>query len=424
MSTGNERNANGPLSLKRNMAFNTVGNLVFQGCLWLITVLVVTLSHGYEDSGILSFAMTVGNMFVPIATYNLRSYQVSDIANDYTQRNYVAFRIVTIALGFAIVVPYAFAIASDRATLVAILLYLLFSMDQSFVDVLFGIEQREDRMDYIGISQFTRGILAVAAFSLCLYLTQAISLAIIAMAVTGFLMTLLYDIPHARRFCPETPSINRVQARTLLVKCLPIVLATLFGSMIVSVARQYYGDTFGMDNLGIYAAVATPAILVQAAARLLYAPALVPLAREWAQSPAEGFPRFLKRTFLTLLSVALGALALLSLVGSPALVLIYGESIAGYTYLFPWVLLTTVLTAILWFLTDVLTIFRNMHGLLIANACALACTLALMIPLENAFDMNGLNAVIIASLAVGIVVALLFVLRTMDSKRKVLEGDA
>lgn len=410
-------NADEPLSLKRNMAFNTIGNLVFQGCLWLITVLVVTLSHGYEDSGILSFAITVGNMFTAIATYNLRSYQVSDVADDYAQRNYVAFRIVTIALSFAIIVPYALVVVSDRMTLIAVLLYLLFSMDQAFVDVLFGIEQRADRMDYIGISQFIRGILTVVAFSACLYITQTISFAIIAMAGTGLSMTVLYDIPHARRFCSDAPSIKRSQVVELLVKCLPVVLASLFGSMVVSVARQYYGDAFGMDSLGIYAAVATPAVLIQAAARLLYAPVLVPLAKEWDRDPAESFPRFFKKTFLALLAVAIIALILLSLVGSPALELIYGESIAAYTYLFPWVLLTTVLTAILWFLTDILTIFRNMRGLLAANACALTCTLALMIPLENAFDMDGLNAVIIISLAVGIIVASLSVLFTMRAKR-------
>lgn len=43
-----------PLDIKKNMLYNTIGSLTYQGCLWITTVLVVILSDGYSDSGILS----------------------------------------------------------------------------------------------------------------------------------------------------------------------------------------------------------------------------------------------------------------------------------------------------------------------------------------------------------------------------------
>lgn len=86
-------------SIRRNMLFNTIGSLTYQGCLWITTVLVVILSDGYSASGILSFAMTVGNMFTAVGTYNMRTYQISDTKNEYSQSNYVGFRIVTLAIG-------------------------------------------------------------------------------------------------------------------------------------------------------------------------------------------------------------------------------------------------------------------------------------------------------------------------------------
>lgn len=84
-----------PLSVRHNMLFNTVGSLMYQGCLWVITVLVVRLSDGYANSGILAFAMTIGNLFNPLATYSMRTYQVSDVRDRYSTHSYVALRLIT-----------------------------------------------------------------------------------------------------------------------------------------------------------------------------------------------------------------------------------------------------------------------------------------------------------------------------------------
>lgn len=43
-------------------------------------------------------------------------------------------------------------------------LYLVFNTDESFSDVLYGIYQKNVRMDYIGISQFIRGLISLGIF--------------------------------------------------------------------------------------------------------------------------------------------------------------------------------------------------------------------------------------------------------------------
>ena len=57
------------LSLQKNMAWNSVGSLVYLGCSWLTTVLVVTLSSNYSDSGALAVAMSVGNLTSAIVAF-------------------------------------------------------------------------------------------------------------------------------------------------------------------------------------------------------------------------------------------------------------------------------------------------------------------------------------------------------------------
>lgn len=389
-----------PLNIKKNMLYNTIGSLTYQGCLWITTVLVVILSDGYSDSGILSFAMTIGNMFTAVGTYSMRTYQVSDIKGKYSQRNYVAFRLITLLIGLIVIGIYSVVVSPDSLTLIAVFAYLLFKIDESFCDVLYGVDQRGERMDYIGISQFIRGVLAVLAFSLGLYLSQNIILAILAMFPAGLIVTISYDIPHAHRIDDIRPSVKAEQAKNLLVECLPLVLEILFLGMIVSVARQYYANAYGSERLGIYAAVATPAVLIQAAARYLYAPALVPLSEKWNDSPKESFLPFFKKTLLIMLAFIVVGVAVLAWAGPILLNLVYGQKVEGYTYLFTNVLISTSALAVLYYLTDVLVICRDIKGALISAAAALAITLATMIPLEATFDMQGINyVVIIASLA-------------------------
>lgn len=398
------------LSIKKNMLFNTVGSLMYQGCLWLTTVLVVTLASGYDDSGALAYAMTIGNMFNAVGTYSMRTYQVSDSKNENSQQNYIAFRLVTLMISLVVMGVYTAVVTNNPASLVVTLAYLPFKFDEAFADVLYGIDQKAERMDYIGVSQVLRGVLVIASFCVGMAVARSLVVAVLLMFPACLLVTLAYDLPHAHRFGPVRPSITASRTKKLLVSCLPIVLSTLFLGMIVSVARQYFGNAFGNDMLGHYAAVATPAVLVQAAARYLYAPALVPLADKWSANPRAEFWPFFKRTLLLMAAAMAAMVVVLALLGPWALTVVYGESIADYTYLFTNVLVCTATIALLYYATDTLVVCRDINGALIAATIALGTSLALMVPLEGAFGMQGINYTVIAACLAGLVAAFVRIL--------------
>ena len=58
-----------PLSMKRNMVWNTAGSMTSLVCQWLITVLVVRIAGGYEAAGVYSLAVSVFGIFAPVAQY-------------------------------------------------------------------------------------------------------------------------------------------------------------------------------------------------------------------------------------------------------------------------------------------------------------------------------------------------------------------
>lgn len=401
MST-DERKANGapaPLSLRANVLWNTLGCLFYQGCQWLTTIVVVTLSGNYENAGLLAIAMAIGNIFLPIALYKMRTFQVSDADGTHAQSEYSAMRFVTIALAFGICLPYTFLTTQGADTVLVVIAFLLFKTDESFVDFLYGVDQRGMRMDYIGRSQILRGVLSFTAFCTLLQLTHTLLWAVAGMFALCACVTLFYDIPHAKRFAELRPRATKKAIGMLLAECLPAVLAAVSNNAVVSVARQLLGNIGGDEMLGIYASIATPAVLVQAAVGYLYSPMIGGLSETWAHDSRADIARAVaKMALFTLGAVAVCCVVLL-LVAPALLPLVFGSSISEHLFIFPFVLLCTVAIALTWLITDILIVFRKTWGAFVANGIALIVSATTSAWFIDAFELNGINFSIVLAYA-------------------------
>ena len=425
-AAGNRNGVTQPLSVRVNMLYNVIGSLSYQLCLWLTTMLVVMLSDGYGNAGMLAFAMTIGNMMSGIGTYDMRTYQVSDVRHEYTQGEYVGFRLVTLAIGIAVTIAYATATSPDVATLAATIAYVLFKTDESFADVLYGVEQIAGRMDFIGKSEMLRGMLVVAAFAITLRHTGSILVAIVAMLPAGLVVTILYDVRHTRQLATIRPKIARETTIRLLMECLPIVIGMTLIGMTVSVPRQYYANAYGSEELGIYATIATPAVLVQAAARYLYAPLLVDMAERWKvdgghdmtrKNGKGGFWRYTLKVIAIMVVLIAISIPVLSMGGKWLLGIVYGDRTSGYICLLPGALIGTGLMALLGFMSDTLVICRDMRGLVGIAILSLSISAALMMPLTAWMELSGINATVIAATGIGTLMAMLRV-RQDDARNR------
>ena len=400
-----------PLSTFQNAIYNAIGCLCYLGCQWVTTVMVVRLSSSYENSGLYAFAMATGIIFASIALYKVRTFQVSDISNQFSNSSYIAFRLITILIGWFVCAVYIPIATNRQMNLITVsLLYLVFKSDESFSDVLYGIYQKNARMDYIGISQFIRGILSLIAFSAGLALTDSLPTAIISMTTSCILVTIVYDLPHARRFGSIKPIFDNSALLALAKICFFAMLASLLANSIVSSVRQYYGIVNGSEALGHYASVATPAVLIQVAATYLYSPLIGKLAADLKKDRGLFLKSFIKTMGMLVLVMGICVLAL-SLVGSSLLTIAFGNSIMPYTYLFPYVLTATAAVGLLLYCNDVLIIQRRMKQTLFCNGVAFACAVASAIPFIAFFDLNGINYSIILGCSIAILSSLFCIMR-------------
>ena len=388
MSTKQSNN----LSLSGNIAWNTVGSVFYQGCLWLMTVLAVRLSNDYQNSGCLAFAMSIGNIYAALGTYTIRTYQVSDIRNEYSASNYVGFRLITVISALLFCGTYGLIISPSAATLCTVLSFLLFKADEAFVNVLYGCDQKGMRLDYVGQSQIIRGLLVVSLFTLGMGLTHSLVFSIALFTCGCLLVTIFFDLRRTARLVDSLiPRIDKVRTARLLRTLLPTVVGNVVAGLVASLARQYFGIAYGEEALGIYASVATPCVIIQVLAQNLYTPMLGPIAK----LKSGGDERGARRKSIELLIMVIGIAMLLSapliVFSKPILGFLYGETILPYVDVLPPALLVTAGIASLYVITDLLIVYGKLRQTLTINLVALATMAITLIPFISRWYMNGLN---------------------------------
>jgi O-antigen/teichoic acid export membrane protein len=397
------------LSLKQNIAWNSVGSIVRLGCNYLITIAVVRLSHGFDAAGTLSLAMSVSNLVSPFADFRLHTVQVTDVRNEHSSGEYIALRLMTSALAFVTGFIYAIATCTFDA-IPAIVAYLVSSLAANMIEGMHAIDQRHMRMDYIGRSYMLQGISNLALFSVTLWLTDSLVFACSSMAAATFAILFIYDLPRASHFESVRPSIDFRSAAHTLAVLLPIVIAQVCSNAVLTVPKQYLAASVSTADLGIYSSVASPATIVQMGALYIYGPLMGEFAQRFKDNK-ESALRLFKKTIWAMVAVTLAASVLMLLFGGWILELLYGSEIVEYSYLLQAAILCTFITAFAWFMNDLLLSLRDYKASFLGNAAATVASLIITIPMVDLFGMNGVSFVGVASYAVAVAVLTLFFAR-------------
>ena len=397
------------LSMKRNMVWNSVGSITRLACNWLITVVVVRLTKDFTAAGVYALCSTVSNLIAPFADFRMRTVHVTDATGEHTTGEYIGMRIVTTVGAFLGGIIYSI-ITVDHDLLLVMTLFLISVLIPKFSEGLQAENQRQMRMDYNAISYIMQGVGSLVAFSLVLWSTDSLLWAVIALDVVELAILLFFEIPTTSRLADIRPVFNWEDTAKTLLKLTPLVLAQVAATAVLAVPKQYLGTEVGREALGIYNSVAAPAVIVQMGATYIYSPLMSEFAKRFHSDKKSALSLLVKAT---LAIIALGASISLGLFffGDWALALVFGEKIAGHTYLLQPAILTTFIAAFCWFINDLLLALRDFRATFIGYVVASLVTLATYRWLISTFDMNGVSYTGIIAYLSGIAVMLAFLVR-------------
>lgn len=403
-----------PLSIRQNMVWNSIGSIVNLGSQWLISILLVRFAGGYDAAGLYSLAMAVYGIFAPIAQYRMYTYQVSDVRNENTTGEYLAFRLITDVGALLFTCGYMI-VTCDASSWGVILFYSVYKIVSTVIDVLHACDQQNHRMDYIGQSLALQGIVSLILFCALYLTTHSLVITLLAMTMGIGLIAFYFDYPRAKQFGPIEISISAEKSISLLIKCLPIVLAGIAVSATPSIPRQYLSNTMGESALGIYTSIAAPVAIIQMGASYIYNPLIGYFSERYAARDKAGFIRLfvLSSGAISLIGVicAIG----LSWFGEPFLVAVFGESIRPHIYLLIPLVGFAFITGFSWFLNDLLISLRVFRSATVSGVVGFVAMLLAVVPVVDAFGMSGVTYVGFISVGAStlyMLIAFIAILRT------------
>lgn len=397
-------------SVKKNMIYNTVGSLCYYVCQWLTTILIVRIS-GYVDAGILSIAMSVTAAPAIIGLFNVRSYQVSDINNSFTDSAYIMSRTFTNILSFIVCVIMILINGYSLYKAFIILLYMCYKISEGYADVFYGIEQKNGRLDYTGISLVVRGIGSIVFFVVGYCLTQSLAVAILCMVGVSFVVILFFDYPFSQKLiqCGNVKKPHWEDAKNLLFTCFPLAVVAFLNNLSINIPKIYLENQFGEEIMGIFSSVASPTVIIQLAATTIFAP-LVPILSEYYWN---GKRRELLRT-IGRFSCLIGVLSVVCLIGSKllarwGLVLLFSNSIEPYVEMFVPIVCVSIFIALNACMFSVCTLLRIMNSQYLIGIVGVLSSLLFTFIFVNRFCMYGVIYALLGTLLSQILVQLVMI---------------
>ncbi len=406
------------LSMRGNFLALLTGRLFAALSLWLALIVIAKLSDP-ATVGVYALAQAICLPITEIARMGLRQAQASDTVGEYTFGDYLGLRLLATAVAFALMLVAGVSASPSQNVLLVIVLYALTRCIELLSDMIYGLFQTQERMDFIARSLCMLGPLSLALLAFGFWLTGSLVVAIAGQVLAHLLVLLFYDVRVGRQraLLQQPPSFwpqwNSLALRNLAVLALPLTFATVLVMFSLYLPRLVIEEALGLEALGYFAAIMA---LAMAPARLIQAlgtAASVRLAHHHAAG--ERGPFMLLVLKMTLAAGAIGSIGtlLVALFGEQILGVIYTEEYASYAN----VLLLVVMAATIRFMAEVLQFgmiaARRFWWLTLQHSCVALAAAVACFSLIPARGLAGAALALLVIFTVQFVVIMLGLLRNL-----------
>ena len=368
-------------------------------------VLVLVRLERPGDAGRLALALAVCAPVMMLADMSLEGVLAVDAAGRHRFGEYLAFRLLTTAGGLAVIAGLTAALAADRRLAVVVLLVGVTRAVESLSSLAHGLLRQRERMARAGAGLALRGVLSLVAFSAGLALAGPLEWAALGL-VAGRAVTLVaWDLPGAASVLrAEAPAPSAATLRPLwngralaglAAAGLPLGLVMLLGALAESAPRWVVHTALGEAALGVFAAVAYPAMVADLAVRALAEAASPRLARLWARGERRAWASLTARLVWAGGLAGGAGLLVAAVAGGPILARLYGPGYGASAGLLTWLMLAAGARHVAAFLSTAITAawyFRVQVPLLAAVALTAGTGSAWLAP---AAGLGGVAAALV-----------------------------
>ncbi len=413
-----------PPSVRRNFAWNSVGNALYNLAQW---VLVLGLSHLTDPAGVgrFSLALAISAPVFLTVGMNLRTAQATDVAQRWTLGDYLVLRHLLNVVAVLVTLGVGTLLGQRGEGLLVLLTLGIAKCVEAVSQTYYGFFQQHERLDLVSRSLLARSITGPLLFLGAEVATGSLVAAGAGLALGWLVPQLVLDRPNVVRLHrdvlgsapPPLRPVDRPAVWSLARVSAPLGVDAGISSLAINVPRYAVQVVLGAASLGVYAALSYLAQVVSMVTSSMAAVLVPRLARAHHEGRRRAFVRLLGR--LTLFGTGVTAVAVLGslLLGGPFLRLVFPD---GYDR--PDLLLALLVgagaTTLQRTLCKGIEAARRFRAYVVVDAVTTAAVAACAVPMVSAWGLVGAAWSLTAGFVVGCVavgVVLLDIVRTMPA---------
>lgn len=407
-------------SLSTNMVWTLASNIVFAAAQWVMLIVLARLGSA-ADVGQFALGIAVSTPVMLLASLSLRTVQVTSPTGAYLFGDYLALRAITTLIAVVAISSYALTSGLTLGTALTVMLLGVAKGVEAMSDILYGLQQRVERLDVVARSVMARGLAAMVGMVVGFAATGSVAVGAAGFGLAWLAVLIWFDIPQAMSTLrairqPDhrhllTARWDTATLRRLAWLSLPFGVSTMLAALIINIPRYSIAAEVGKADLGIFAALA---YLVLAGQTVMTAVGQTALPR-YSRLIRTEKPKEARRLLMlvTGIGVGLGLVAVggSAVLGEWVLALIYGEEYGSRANVLVWIAAATALGFVGYSLDLFLFAVQRFTSLLISNAAAAAATFAGCLLLVPDRGITGAAIAMFAASLVQIAVKSWFVRR-------------
>jgi O-antigen/teichoic acid export membrane protein len=309
-------------SWRSNFSWTLSANLVYAISQWGILICIVRLCD-VETVGIYAYILALVSPFYLMFSMQLRGILATDSKEQFELGHYLLLRISTSLIILLIIVSMSILRIFSGEISILLIIITCSKGIESVSDLLFGLFQQKERMDYVGKSILMKGVSSFLALATVLVLTKSLVLSLLTILLIWLCLLIFYDFKNTAKLVHIKFQINWKIIGKITLTAFPLGVVMGLISLNESIPKYVIEHNVGQLLLGYFATIAYFKIAGGTVVNALGQSSISRLARYYADFE---YIKFLKSILTMILSVVI-----LSIIGL-VIVFMFGDLILELVY--------------------------------------------------------------------------------------------
>lgn len=396
--------------LIKNFIWNTIG-IMLNACNSLFFLIVVSRINGLNDAGIFSLAFSTALLLYTIGLYSGRMFQVTDIENKITDKDYIFSKIIScslmiiLGLGFVIIRGY------EMYKALVMLLLIIYKATEAFSDTLYAVLQKNEKLYQSGQSLALKSIIGIICFIIVDFISKNLIIACLSIVLANLIIMLVFDYQRVKKYIPKNTKVDMENVKDIFKKEFFVFINSFLSNYILN-ASKYAIDNFMLDeDQAKFGYIIMPATVISLFSQFILMPYTNRIREMYANNKIKELKSNIRKIIGIVILFGILVIFVAYLIGIPVLEFIYNTRLNEYRLDLVIILFAYILYAISYIDLVVLTTARKTFIQFLVYGFTAVVTLVISNIFVSQMGIRG------ASLTCVVALGLLFVLYSYNTEK-------